>query len=437
MYQEFDITSAIAPGPTRTRVALKGVSRVKSIYNSPSRSTEEFIMDAVADMGAADTHIMYVNSQLNALSDRLEVAGKIAKAVNTAKAQGREGFEHVAMLNPWEYAIEGKAGEFFSRIWKAICTACRRVIAMIANFIKWLGNVIASAGTKAQIRDYQTYVSRNRKAPKEADKIKFNTLDWKVGSDVILKTATTAAGHYAKLVGQNGRDVKALDGISKTDLMASIGKGDGFFAKIGRFFGTDGTFNGVKQGVERLKNEINEDLKDGINKVFKVKTGKTMSAKQLVASAFTKTGKVAPMECRTMRTLSKDFSILAEGSFAKQIKTSVAAAAVAQKEFAKYTKTMDALAKKFESIDKVQSGKNEVSSLSRLLSDLANVRVRSSSFYTGLMLEIQANALRFSKSAHVALKQYLKAGEPVKGKKAEGGKKSKESYQSLENLFNF
>lgn len=431
MYQEFDITSAIAPEAPRNSVNLQGVSKVKTIYNSSSRSTEEFIVAAVADMGAADQNIMYANSTLNALSDRLATAGKIAKAVNTAKAKGMEGFQSMEYLNPWTYAIEGSTGEFFSKIWQAICTACRKIISMIANFIKWLGNVIASADTKAQIKDYMTYVTLKGVKNKEVDSKKINSLDWKVDGKGMLDVATSAAAHYVSMFSGNAKDIKVLSNLSTTDIAASQAK-EGVIAAVARCFNCEAKFEAVKSHVQKMTADINDDLKGGINKVFKVSGDEKVNAKSLVMAATTKTGKIGPMSCAEIKKLSNDFSILKDGVFSKQIKTCVAAVSKAQREFANYTKTIDQLAKKFKPVDG-SSAKDGVASMSKLVSELANARVRASSYYTGLMLEIQAQALRFAKTAHIALKQYIVAAKPTKAPKAEKGS---EAY-SVESLFNF
>ena len=66
---------------------------------------------------------------------------------------------------------------------------------------------------------------------------------------------------------------------------------------------------------------------------------------------------------------------------------------------------------------------------------ITNSRVRYNSYWTGLMLEIQSMVLRYNKSAHIAMKFYLKElkvldkGEKKTDKKDEG--------KTTESLFNF
>ena len=148
-FEEFDIDNAVSPSVTHKSVKLMGVGKAISVLSSPSRSTEEMIAGAVSAIGAANRNVMFVHSSLNALDDRLRIAGKIAQSVNMAKQHGTEGFADVKYLNPWEYAIESKTGAFFTKIWQAIRTACRRVIEAIAYIIKWIGNAIAGADVKA------------------------------------------------------------------------------------------------------------------------------------------------------------------------------------------------------------------------------------------------------------------------------------------------
>ena len=105
-YKEFDINAAINPVISRESIKLAGVSEVAKIYNSKSLSTEEFISGAIHDLGVSNRNVMFVNSSLSGLRDRLAIAAKVAKNVNTAKDRGVEGFGSVSKMDPWEFALE-------------------------------------------------------------------------------------------------------------------------------------------------------------------------------------------------------------------------------------------------------------------------------------------------------------------------------------------
>jgi hypothetical protein len=180
------------------------------------------VAGAVSAIGAANRNVMFVHSSLNALDDRLRTAGKIAKAVNTAKQHGTEGFADVKYLNPWEYAIESKAGDFFKKIWQAIRTACRRVIEAIAYIIKWIGNAIAGADVKAQVKDYDYFKRNKARIEKYAgaggvDNATFNSLEWTIKADELGKYIRTAIGTYAKTTQSNTEDVKTIQNLSRAD----------------------------------------------------------------------------------------------------------------------------------------------------------------------------------------------------------------------------
>ena len=146
-YSDFSIESALAPRTASRSIKLEGVGTAVAVLRSRSTSTEEFMQGAISALGNADRQIMFVNSSLEALNDRLKFATTLAKAINTSKAHGVEGFANTPHLDPWAYALEDNDSKngFFSKLWAAIKTACRRVYDAIANFIKWLGNAIASA----------------------------------------------------------------------------------------------------------------------------------------------------------------------------------------------------------------------------------------------------------------------------------------------------
>ena len=91
-YQEFSIESAVDLTTRNTpSTKIDGMKKTYGILTNPSRSTEEFIAGAISSLGQADRNIMYVNTSLEALSDRLAICAKVARPVNMAKARGVEG----------------------------------------------------------------------------------------------------------------------------------------------------------------------------------------------------------------------------------------------------------------------------------------------------------------------------------------------------------
>lgn len=453
-FEWFNIESAISPTTEVRGVKLNGMNRVASVINNPSRSTEEFIAGAISALGQADRNIMYVNASLNGLSDRLRLAAKIARPVNIAKQRGTEGFENVPYLNPWEYAIEGKVGDFFKRIWQAIRTIARNILQAIVNFIKYIGNAIASVGCKQQAKDRDAYM-RNKATinPKvkaaKVDDMEINSLPWKVDASKLGKIINDISAQYLKAVKANSQDEAILAGVTRADLRTLTTEAD--FAKVfGSIFGVTGgignaigavkgaangtgaAFGAAKAKVTAFKESIAKQIEDGI----KLAGGtKSASPKEIIASSFlsgeAKVGKVKIKEI--VKKAGADFGVLSNEWLSKNVNSVIASLHNSEKEFTRYTKTIDMVAKKF---DQVQAASHSnVASLSQLTSELAKDRCRLNSFYSGLILEATSYALRFRKTAHIALKAYLKVGYGTKIEK----RKSEEalSAQSIESLFSF
>ena len=438
MYQEFDINSAIAPVTSCESVKLSGVSNVAKIFNSTSASTEEFISGAIADAGVVDRNVMFVNTTLNGLNDRLGIAAKVARSVNYAKNHssiaGCEAFANAEYLDPWKYAIEGKAKEFFKRIWAAICTACRRVIDMIANFIKWLGNAIASIDVKAQVRDQKAYTANQAAYDKAAKAAKVGTrtiksLKWTVNESTLGKLITKAAAHYVSSVSGDKEEGDVFMAISKEDLntLDSPDKMSAAFGRIFKFqvatsgsfgqnvkdtagtaFGKNKAYTEAKVHIENMTKKIDGDRINGIKSVFgKAGDGK-VNAHSIVINAVASSEEVTAMSVDQLHALAgKKFEVLTDTWLATNVKNVIASTSKVQRQFAAYTKTIDKIAAKFDSVNKDMNG---VSSLSSLAATLSNARIRYNSFYTGVMLELQSAALRFRKSCHIALKQIMAAG---------------------------
>ena len=451
-YQAFSIESALVPNVDRTSVKLEGMSTVMNVLKSNSRGTEEFIQGAVASLGAADRQIMYVHSSLEALSDRLETAKKIANAINPAKAHGAEGFQNVPLMDPWAFAIESKAGEFFKRIWAAIRTACRRVLDAIVYFIKWVGNAIASADVKGQIKDYKFYTSNKARIEKYAKangtgQTKFNAPNWKVTGAQLGDMITKASGTFVKMTTGSSKDMDVIENASKMNL-STIHDTKDFQKEFNKVFGlgesigvgvsnlvhgkvgtAGGAYAHATHAVKTMKEAIEKDLDSGLKSVFGNTSEKGANA--LVMNAVAVKGKSVQMTVEKMQKLSGDFSVLDEAWLAKNVKQSIAAVSNQQKQFTQYTKAIDKLASAFNK--SMSDEDNSYKALSKLCSELANARIRYNSFWSNLMLSFESAALRFRKSAHIALKFYIRAAKAGVPKKSEEAL----SPESVEALFNF
>lgn len=442
-YEEFDIDNELDSVTRRTPVVLAGVQNIKRIYASTSNSTEEFIGGAMSSIGSANRNIMYVNSMLNGLSDRMVIATRIAKTVNGAKNRGIESFTNVKLMDPWEYAIEGSVGEFFKKIWKAIRTACHNVLTAIANFIKWMANVIASAAVKGQVKDYEHYKANRARIDKAAkagrsDTIKFNSLNWKVDANGMAKMISSASAHYIGMFKET-QDSKLIEKMT-TFNPKNMEDSASFAREFSRIFGVGAAglgkgqigagakhdFARAKGSIDGMVAAINKDMESGVAKVVGSSAKGKVTPRELILGAVSSGDKVAQMPVATIKKLSGDFSVLSAEWLAKNVKANITATSTAQKQFASYTSKIDKIASSF---DKVVKGTPGVSSLSKLTADLANARIRYNNYYTTVMLELQAAALRFRKSAHVGLKQYLKYDKAA-------AKTSKEAYvKDVDDLF--
>ena len=440
-YQDFSIESAITPNYSRPSVKLQGVANAVRIMKDPSRASEDFIQGAVTSIGAANRHVLYVNSSLEALNDRLRIASKIAYAVNTSKRRGAEGFSDVPMMNPWAYALEGNGKDFFKRVWQAICTACRRVIDAIANFIRWLGTVIAGLDTKKQIEHYKLYVDNKSKITQDVDnkvgKKKIKSPAWKVNKDGIESLITKFLGFYVSNINAvlGSEDAKIIEKLSRKTLKdrEELTK----FAEEAFGQGAD-----YIQKAKDITQAVTTDLNKNLSSVFtgiSVDTRERLSAKEIVMKTFAKGDKTVELPISEIKKISGDFTCLHEGKLAKAAKDMVSTLHKHQKNFTIYTKNIDKIAKAFDRFvaneddagyknqldsadtkeDKSKIKKDRkatVNSMSNALSAMANARIRSNSYITAVALETQMCILRFNKTAHIALKAYLAEVKVLKGK---------------------
>lgn len=448
-YSDFSIESALAPRTASKHIKLEGVGNAVAVLRSRSTSTEEFMQGAISALGNADRQIMFVNSSIEALNDRLKFATSLAKAINTSKAHGVEGFANTPRLDPWAYALEDSDSKngFFAKLWAAIKTACRRVYDAIANFIKWLGNAIASASVRGQAKDYKFYtankgaIERNSKAQK-VDAQQFNSLQWSITADGLAKMITKASGEYAKGIAKKGEDIKVMENVSRKSFSVMQNAKDykkAYGDLFSKWFGLSGNtaesaFKNASDKVKKMTAEMNDQLKGEIGSIFGKSSSDKVSAHSLVMNAVCgNDGKVGPMTVGKMKQLSGNFAVLSEDWLAKNVKQAVSSVHAQQKQFTEYTKNVDKVASQFTKDNGTKD--NPMKAMSSLLTELARTRIRYNSFWTGLMLEFESVALRYRKSAHIALKYYIRTAQ----KGTNDAKKAAESLsdQSIEALFNF
>lgn len=439
-YNEFDINSAINPVKSRESVKLVGVNEVAKIYNSNSASTEEFISGAIHNLGVVNRNVMFVNSSLSGLRDRLSIAAHVAKNVNMAKDRGIEGFGSVNKMDPWEYALESGIGDFFDKIWKAIYSACCRLIQAIANIIKHIQVFITKADTRKQSKDYKYYMTN--KAILEANakksgvlKTKFNAMNWKGGANDIADTVGKVASLYTTAF--NGIFGAAGDG----KILANLGQVDisqakdlaGFKLVSKKIFGGAFTFNEEASG-SKLTNYINDHVVSKIEepRLAVVKMAKVTGEDSATTAAHKlllkndKDEKVVQVTVDQMKKASNDFEVLSDAWLAKNVTKHVTALNAAVKTFTQYTKNIEKAAAQFKKVAVDNTKAATIKALSSALSDMSDARIRNNSYFTTLMLEMELCALRFRKNAHTALTLYIRG--KVAAPAAE--KKSKESLDT-------
>lgn len=435
-YSEFDINRAINPVVAKKSVKLPGMTEVAKIYKSNSTSTEEFISGAIHNLGIVNRNVMFVNSSISGLRDRLQIAAKVAKNVNMAKDRGIEGFSSVPKMDPWQYALESGIGDFFSKVWEAIKAACRRLITAIANIIKHIQIFISRADVKSQVKDYKYFVTNKKvleKSNKAALNTKLNAISWKVNGSQFPKIIKDASSKYITAFrgmfgGQSG-DGKALDALASID-MSLCKTPAGFRTVSNKIFGYFGDFEReggkLSNFIEKITKKIDAPR---LSVIGDAKLDENASASKVAhALVYSNNGKVSQVTVKSLMDSSKEFSVLSEKWLADNVTSQVTALNDAVKQMTTYTKAVDKAATAFKkaAVDSVNNA--GLKSLSSALSQMSNARIRSNSWFTSLMLELELAALRYRKNVHNALKIYIRGAAPKESKK------SKENYD-INSLF--
>lgn len=410
---------------------MAGFSDVAKIYNSNSTSTEEFISGAIHNLGTVNRNVMYVNSSLSGLRDRLAIATKVAKNVNAAKDRGFESFSNVSKMDPWQYALEDSNQSFFGKIWEAIKSACRRLITAIVNIIKHIQIFIAKADTKKASKDYAYYLQNKALINKNAARnktlaTKFNALDWKVNAEKLAKVVGETASEYTTAFNGafgTGGDGKILENLANTDISQAKDLA-GFKAVSKKIFGglftfsEDGSAAHFSSAVQEFTKKISAPQAAVIKRAGAASESGTPSASTVAHKLLLNgDGKVKQITVKEMKSLSHDWIVLSDGWLAKNVTAHVTALNNAVKTFSKYTKAVDKAAAQFKKVAVDSTKAAAIKKLSQVCSELSNARIRTNSWFTSLMLELELSALRFRKNAHTSLLLYMRNKAPAKASK--------------------
>ena len=233
--------------------------------------------------------------------------------------------------------------------------------------------------------------------------------------------------------------MKVMDNVSRLNL-GTLHDASDFKKAYSKVFGIDIGFNKdqsaykkLVQTIAKMKADIDEDLNSNIKDIFP--GAKSRNTRALVMGALTSNSGNANVEMTVgkMKKLSKEFAVLSDSWLADNVKGVIATVHQHQKEFTQYTKNIDKIAAAFAK--QVGDADNGFKAINNLTASLANSRVRYNGFWSNLMLEFESAALRFRKSAHIALKHYIRAAQ--KGGVDEKKSKKALSPESVEALFDF
>jgi len=408
-YEAFDLDAAL-DGRSNTSKGkgfkLPGTENIRDIYNSHSTSTEEFVIGAVEALGQANRNLMFVNMSIEGFEDRLNIAARVAKNVKIARDRGLEGFENVKPLNPLVYALEGEKGEsagskvaaFFKRIAQAIVTAARHIMTMIANFIKMIVNKIREFAQSGYSKKYKQYCALSGKSKKSADAVTINSMDWKVDQTKMVAIIDQLTKNYNNCCNTDagvGGALKAIVGIiGKFKSLPIVGKPAGNV-------NASADLKIVKSHIEKIDNARSSGIMFE-HLGIKVKNGDAKN----IRLAFYNGEKPVKMTCEKIRKITGDFKILSEESM-KDFATALASGKKAQVQAAKSTKEMDKLAAEL----KKEHKDPQTIAFKKEVAKLAARYLAFNSYANSIYLEAQSIRLRYTHTAYVAMKQYLKTGD--------------------------
>ncbi len=403
----------------------------ESIVPVSLKTGDACIKDAVNSL--EDLEFIDTYAKINDHNQRLkmQMCKRLANITNNIRnSQARNSCESY-LYNAAFSTEEEKEGGWLKRVWQAIVTAVMRVVDAIANFIRWLGTVIAGLDTKKQIEHYKLYVDNKSKITQDVDnkvgKKKIKSPAWKVNKDGILKKIKELIKAFDVYADMNEKDKKAklLEKISRSTLKDE----DELNKYITDCFGSIDEFYKTLDETTEMDNF--NSLLDGSN----VERSKK-SAKEIVASFALKTDKVVELPISEIKSISGDFTCLNEGNMVKASKEMMEKLKKYQKAITMLSKNIKAVAQQLMKTegktqykdaldnadtkeDKAKIKKNYKSSTNTLKNKLAtmtNNRIKTNSKLTAIGLEFQMMVFRFNKTAHIALKAYLAEIKVLKGK---------------------
>jgi hypothetical protein len=446
-YEEFNLDAALnlSSHTERKSIKLAGVENIRSIYNNPSTSTEEFIIGAVEALGNANRNLMYANMSIEGFAQRFQVAVRVAKNVNLAHNRGLEGFENVHSMNPLAYSIEdgekkGKFKAFVGRIWEALKTAARHIMTSIANFIKYIINKIREFGLKKAIKDKKDFDEAWKKASsdkqKEIGDKKIMSMKWhKDVSTKFQSVITSVSKKYNETFDfSSNDDYKALLKATKLELkdINSADKLNG----LQKGFGTGLSPKHIQEVAEKIEKFQKEGtLLDGITgATAKNDKGKANGASKALAGVFFEGDKPAETTIKDLKEKTKNFECLNEGWFKKEITDTIASANKAQKGMTAYTKAIDMFVAKYNKLTKdVDAEKDEFKKFAMSIGRLSLKRMALNSYMQSILMEVEINAFRLTSTCHKAVRVGLKT---LKGNKKDEKKSGESLYQpSVDELF--
>lgn len=418
-FEEFNLDAAIdgrSSSSTDRGFKLPGTENIRAIYNSRSTSTEEFVIGAVEALGQANRNLMFANMSLEGFEDRLNIAARVAKNVKIARDRGLEGFENTKPLNPIVYALEAEKGEsvgqkvggFFKRVAQAIVSAARHIITMIANFIKMIVNKIREFAQSGYSKKYKEYCALNGKAKKAADSVSIKSMKWNTDSTDMCATMAQLTKNYTNLVSGSIMagaldTVRNLTGkLSKIPIVGLAAKGIDSGARI---LEVKTELAKINKNIEEIDNiRKTGAIFNGILKFEKGEKGKGGS--QNIHVAFYDGDKPVQMTCKDIREVTDDFKILSEQAMTDFTKA-LAAGKQAQTTASKSCKDLDKLANEL----KKEHKDADTVALKKAVARLATRKLSLDSYIQSIYLEAQSTRLRYTHTAYLAMKQYLKTGD--------------------------
>ena len=327
-----------------------------------------------------------------------------------------------------EYSMEGlDIGAFFKKMWAGIISAFRKLGQMIANFTRSMMNAVGSTMLKGQKEWYtknkSEIATKFKSRSKETIKVKVFLSGGKQDIDNAANAVTTAMGGYSKLAQKTlARTQKLADDASKE---IKNEKGALFF----------------KSKIKGLKVENKSDMKS-ISKIMLLGNSKLMTAFE---TKFTESGKLPSAgiaaECAVYKDATatkkatpttiainkfcsvKSFDVLATEpaiikGLHKVVKIGLADSNYAIKSAQKISKVIDSMTKS------AASGSN--AAVTRETNNYAAGSINklrgSSSYITGIAIQLFSMTLRYRANLMTAAKIIIKNSNKDKDKKDDDNK---------------